>query len=296
MKAALLALLSTGSALRVPRRAVAGAVAGALTTPYVPLAARAADAPTRSSRRPSTRARVTERKINVQEGDAAAAAMKALGNTGPYEMLKKEAYEARFQPSRPSPWSSGTSSPSRGASSVSVSGDVLSFAAKDGTKHALKLVDRKSEDIGRGQIGYTETYIIDGKVAAKLSRGFRPAPAAPMFGGTEKVETFDVTNGAIGATPTSTTKSRLQYERPEVAQRTGFGRWTPREPRLQFYRRGDGPVQPESPPPPEPEDALGDDLDAEDERRLASLSVSGAAAAPGDLFDDEPPRKRDRMV
>ena len=65
---------------------------------------------------------------------------------------------------------------------------------------------------------------------------------------------------------------------------------------LDFYRRGDGPVQPESPPPPEPEDALGDDLDAEDERRLASLSVSGAAAAPGDLFDDEPPRKRDRMV
>ncbi|KAH8058545.1 hypothetical protein JL720_14041 [Aureococcus anophagefferens] len=65
---------------------------------------------------------------------------------------------------------------------------------------------------------------------------------------------------------------------------------------LDFYRRGAGPVQPESPPPPEPEDALGDDLDAEDERRLASLSVSGAAAAPGDLFDDEPPRKRDRMV
>ena len=171
--------------------------------------------------------------------------MKALGNTGPYEMLKKEAYEARFRPlSAAEPawvkrnlfpqWASdkggvvGTDRvfelESRGASSVSVSGDVLSFAAKDGTKHALELVDRKSEDIGRGQIGYTETYIIDGKVAAKLSRGFRPAPAAPMFGGTEKVETFDVTNGVIGATPTSTTKSRLQYERPEVAQRTGFGR------------------------------------------------------------------------
>lgn len=248
MKAALLALLSTGSALRVPRRAVAGAVAGALTTPYVPLAARAADAP--DALFPASIYEgtwVTERKINVQEGDAAAAAaaMKALGNTGPYEMLKKEAYEARFRPlSAAEPawvkrnlfpqWASdkggvvGTDRvfelESRGASSVSVSGDVLSFAAKDGTKHALVLVDRKSEDIGRGQIGYTETYIIDGKVAAKLSRGFRPAPAAPMFGGTEKVETFDVTNGVIGATPTSTTKSRLQYERPEVAQRTGFGR------------------------------------------------------------------------
>ncbi|KAH8084428.1 hypothetical protein JL720_7921 [Aureococcus anophagefferens] len=181
MKAALLALLSTGSALRVPRRAVAGAVAGALTTPYVPLAARAADAP--DALFPASIYEgtwVTERKINVQEGDAAAAAaaMKALGNTGPYEMLKKEAYEARFQPL-------AAPEPARGASSVSVSGDVLSFATKDGTKHALKLVDRKSEDIGRGQIGYTETYIIDGKVAAKLSRGFRPAPA-PMFGGTEK--------------------------------------------------------------------------------------------------------------
>ena len=64
---------------------------------------------------------------------------------------------------------------------------------------------------------------------------------------------------------------------------------------LDFYRNGEGPPQPH-PPPPEPEDALGDDLDAEDERRLASLSVSGAATAPGDLFDDEPPRKRDRMV
>ncbi|KAH8058546.1 hypothetical protein JL720_14042 [Aureococcus anophagefferens] len=246
MKAALLALLSTGSALRVPRRAVAGAVAGALTTPYVPLAARAADAP--DALFPASIYEgtwVTERKINVQEGDAAAAAaaMKALGNTGPYEMLKKEAYEARFQPlAAPEPawvkrnlfpqWASdkggvvGTDRvfelESRGASSVSVSGDVLSFAAKDGTKHAPSsptasprtsaAPDRLHGDLHHRRQGR-------GEALARLP----PAPAAPMFGGTEKVETFDATR-AIGATPTPTTKSRLQYERPEVAQRTGFGR------------------------------------------------------------------------
>ncbi|KAH8046621.1 hypothetical protein JL720_16347 [Aureococcus anophagefferens] len=174
---------------------------------------------------------------------------------------------------------------------------LLVLSRQGGTARQAR--DRKSEDIGRGQIGYTETYIIDGKVAAKLSRGFRPAPAAPMFGGTEKVETFDVTDGVIGATPTSTTKSRLQYERPEVAQRTGFGRRlcdptaldaaspanveaarlmaTDRaafdasradaDASLDLPRRRAGPTR--KPAAAGAEDALGDDLDAEDERRLA---------------------------
>ena len=45
------------------------------------------------------------------------------------------------------------------------------------------------------------------------------------LGGVEKVTTYDVgKDGKLGDAPTSTTKSRLQYERPEVAQRTNFGK------------------------------------------------------------------------
>lgn len=70
------------------------------------------------------------------------------------------------------------------------------------------------EDIGRGQIGTSETFLVDGSTAVKIARGFSPAPLAEMFGVTEVVTTYPVAGGVVGADATSTTKSRLHYERP----------------------------------------------------------------------------------
>ena len=71
------------------------------------------------------------------------------------------------------------------------------------------------EDIGRGQIGTSETFVLEGgATAVKVARGFEPAPLAEMFGVKEVVTTYPVSNGVVGAEATSTTKSRLHYEKP----------------------------------------------------------------------------------
>ena len=69
--------------------------------------------------------------------------------------------------------------------------------------------------IGRGQIGTQETFLLDGgATAVRVARGFSPAPLAQMFGVTEVVTTYAVSNGVVGGEPTSTTKSRLHFEKP----------------------------------------------------------------------------------
>ena len=48
--------------------------------------------------------------------------------------------------------------------------------------------------------------------------GLRAAPLAQMFGIKEVVTTFALQpDGTVGSVATSTTKSRLHYEKPEVA-------------------------------------------------------------------------------
>ena len=258
VKPAILVLLAAAEALRAPvsrRKWCAAAPLAPLAPLLAPTVSRAADPAGGDALFPESIYSGNwkiERKINVMEGDPAVAeaAMRSLGDgTGKYEMLVKERYEARFEPAQSATvpqWIKQNLFPdwakkdalgvvaqdrvfelqSRGATGAAWNGDVLSFTAKDGAKYSLKVVDRKVEDIGRGQLGFTETYLINGgKTAVRLSRGFRPAPAAPMFGGVEKVTTYDVgKDGKLGDEPTSTTKSRLQYERAEVAQRTNFGK------------------------------------------------------------------------
>ena len=76
----------------------------------------------------------------------------------------------------------------------------------------------KVEDIGRGQIGTKELFVADG-VAFSVARAYEPAPLAKMFGIKEVVTTFAVQpDGTVGTAPTSTTKSRLHYQKPEVAR------------------------------------------------------------------------------
>jgi len=226
-------------------------VAGAALAPLAPLASRAA-APAGLRDDALFPAAIYEgdwvvrRKINVMDGDAAAAeaAWRAVGNAGPFEMLKRGTYRTRFVPVRDGPayggaadkfpaWASDATGTvaedrvfereSRGATAASWTGEALTFTAGDGRAYSLRVVDRAVEDIGRGQLGFTETYLVDGgKTAVKLARGYKPAPAAPMFGGVEMLTTYDVVDGAVGTVPTSVTKSRLQYERAEVARRSGF--------------------------------------------------------------------------
>ena len=56
-------------------------------------------------------------------------------------------------------------------------------------------------------------------MAFSVARAYEPAPLAKMFGIKEVVTTFAVQpDGTVGTAPTSTTKSRLHYEKPEVAR------------------------------------------------------------------------------
>ena len=249
---ALAALLVAGGASALRPLARRGFVAGAVLAPVAPLPSRAAaGAAPKDAFFPAAIYEgdfLVGRKINVMEGDAAAAeaAWRAVGNAGPYELLKKGTYATRFVAAPDAgayagsaekfpEWASAAEGlvaedrayemEARGASAAKWTGEALTFTAADGRARSLRVVDRRIEDIGRGQVGFTETYLIDGgSTAVKLARGYRPAPGAPMFGGVEMLTTYDVVNGAVGTAPTSTTKSRLQYERSEVAERTGFGK------------------------------------------------------------------------
>ena len=56
-------------------------------------------------------------------------------------------------------------------------------------------------------------------MAFSVARAYEPAPLAKMFGIKEVVTTFALSpDGSVGTAPTSTTKSRLHYEKPEVAK------------------------------------------------------------------------------
>jgi len=175
---------------------------------------------------------IVDRKITVIDGDEknAELAWRALGGAGAFEVLHKEQYRVGFLPSSAQAtfnsakfpqWASaaagavvadraGEVAARSGATGASWGGGTLSFAASDGARYALKVLDRKVEDIGRGQIGTSETFLVDGSTAVKIARGFSPAPLAEMFGVTEVVTTYPVAGGVA----TSTTKSRLHYERP----------------------------------------------------------------------------------
>ena len=85
-------------------------------------------------------------------------------------------------------------------------------------EHAAQSAGVKIEDIGRGQIGTKELFVAEG-VAFSVARAYEPAPLAKMFGIKEVVTTFALSpDGSVGTAPTSTTKSRLHYEKPEVAK------------------------------------------------------------------------------
>ena len=95
---------------------------------------------------------------------------------------------------------------------------ICTQASRGGKSTQLKSAGVKIEDIGRGQIGTKELFVADG-VAFSVARAYEPAPLAKMFGIKEVVTTFAVQpDGTVGTAPTSTTKSRLHYEKPEVAR------------------------------------------------------------------------------
>ena len=95
---------------------------------------------------------------------------------------------------------------------------ICTQASRGGKSTQLKSAGVKIEDIGRGQIGTKELFVADG-VAFSVARAYEPAPLAKMFGIKEVVTTFALSpDGSVGTAPTSTTKSRLHYEKPEVAK------------------------------------------------------------------------------
>ena len=95
---------------------------------------------------------------------------------------------------------------------------ICTQASRGGKSTQLKSAGVKIEDIGRGQIGTKELFVADG-VAFSVARAYEPAPLAKMFGIKEVVTTFALApDGTVGTAPTSTTKSRLHYEKPEVAK------------------------------------------------------------------------------
>ena len=65
-----------------------------------------------------------------------------------------------------------------------------------------------------------KSQLVDGDLEIEIHNDkCQPAPLAKMFGIKEVVTTFALApDGSVGTAPTSTTKSRLHYEKPEVAK------------------------------------------------------------------------------
>ena len=222
-------LLGAAAALRpqVTRRSVVGTAPALVPALLAPTASRAADGPSEPLFPEAVYAGsdwIADRKLTIIEGDAAAAetAWRALGGSGAFEVLRKEKYTAgfkatpvdmKFNSEKFPPWAS----PSTGAVAVDRS---IELASRGGKSVALKSAGAQQEDIGRGQIGTKELFIVD-DVAFSVARAYEPAPLAKMFGVKEVVTTFAVSGGVVGTQSTSMTKSRLHYEKPSVkAQRT----------------------------------------------------------------------------
>ena len=217
-------LVGSAAALRpqITRRSLGAAAPGILLAPQL---SRAADGPTEALLPEAIYAGndwIADRKLTIIEGDEQAAeiAWRALGGAGAFEVLHKEKYTAGFKPTNEKMTYNSEKFPtwaSTATGSVAVDRSV-EIASRGGKSVQLTSAGVKVEDIGRGQIGTKELFIADG-VAFAVARAYEPAPLAKMFGIKEVVTTFAVQpDGTVGTAPTSTTKSRLHYEKPEVAR------------------------------------------------------------------------------
>ena len=217
-------LLATAAALRpqVTRRSLCGAAPALVLAPQL---SRAADGPSEALLPEAIYAGndwIADRKLTIIEGDekAAETAWRALGGAGAFEVLHKEKYTAGFKPTNEKMTYNSEKFPtwaSTATGSVAVDRSV-EVASRGGKSTQLKSAGVKIEDIGRGQIGTKELFVADG-VAFSVARAYEPAPLAKMFGIKEVVTTFALApDGSVGTAPTSTTKSRLHYEKPEVAK------------------------------------------------------------------------------